>query len=269
MANAAFQRGHVGQFDADEFGEALQIPAQDAAAIFAALEEPEIGWIAYDHIADFYDRNPDRDDGTAAERQRRKYHRDKGMKLLARLSRQGLISEAVRRDREAELLKGFDPQSLIAAWELVDTKSVSLTREDVRLTPEQSRDNNNRASVENSGDVARGEHAGLAMGAPGAGGAELEIAQAWLEQEGKQLLVDRIQIRAELAQTYLERWRRELGDDILLVKIIQGAEAVGHIGPRFHTIVTDQLRRQAPGARSQPALPLAPVSLPGSRAKTA
>src|SRR5947209_14312151 len=53
FANAADERGSVAEFNAAEFGAALGIPKENAARIFAQLERPEIGWIAYDHIADF------------------------------------------------------------------------------------------------------------------------------------------------------------------------------------------------------------------------
>lgn len=107
LANAAANfgevRGNVGRFNADEFAMALGMSVDDAARIFAELALPEIGWIAYDHVADFYDRNPDRIDEGAADRKRRQRMREKIVEQLGRMAREGSIPEAERRSVENAL----------------------------------------------------------------------------------------------------------------------------------------------------------------------
>lgn len=113
-ANYGEPRGSVARFRADEFGMALGMSADDAADIFAALEDPSIGWIAYGQIAEFCDRNPDREDETALERQRRKRLRDQIRPQLDSLALRGLISEEAR----AALAESIKPATVQELEEL-------------------------------------------------------------------------------------------------------------------------------------------------------
>src|SRR5262245_4914355 len=58
FANQADERGSVAGFNPAEFGIALGMSTNDAARLFATLEREDIGWITWDHITDFYTRNP-------------------------------------------------------------------------------------------------------------------------------------------------------------------------------------------------------------------
>ena len=100
-ANVDELRGCVARFNAEEFGVALGMSGEDAARIYAALEHPDVGWISDDHIADFYFRNRDREDDTAADRQRRKRGRKRVFDQLAKLSGRGLIDKEARDAIEA------------------------------------------------------------------------------------------------------------------------------------------------------------------------
>jgi hypothetical protein len=57
LASASRQRGFFGgdvsEFDATEFGRALDAPAADVERIFLTLQEPEFGWIADSRIVQF------------------------------------------------------------------------------------------------------------------------------------------------------------------------------------------------------------------------
>lgn len=289
-ANFGEIRGHVARFSATEFGRALGMSAEDAGRIYAALEHPEVGWIAYDHVADFYDRNPDREDEGAAERKRRQRLRDAIRRQLANLGRAGKIEERQRRAIE-EVLGGTETelrnlQAKLSQLELSTREDVtrdgrdglgvvdnrlsttgSVTRDGrmsqrdiVTVTPEQIT-KVDKAVVDNSGDSGRGDSGRLAgdefLPEPSA-------ATLWLASEGKRVLIEFMQIRASLAETYLQRWRRDLEDDEVLVAIIKGADEAGYIGARFHTIVTDQLRRHIAVKQNGPPLPLMPPRPAGS-----
>jgi hypothetical protein len=308
-ANFGEIRGNLSRFSSIEFAKALGMSAEDVARIYAALEHPDIGWIAYDHIADFYDRNPDKEDEGAAERKRRQRLRESIRRQLAKLSMLGKIDESERRAIE-EALGGAEAelrnlQAKLSQAELRDELStaghvtrdgrdtrVDVTRDGrdihpqlknafqelqnavpgsekklsttdpvtrdgrmsqcdiVTVTPEQSKDLR-AGGLDNFGDGSGSEGSGLATG-------QVAEATIWLVSSGRQMLIDFMQIRPALAETYLERWRRDIQDDAALVAIIQGAEQAGYIGARFHTIITEQLKRHVARVQHGPQLPLMP-----------
>jgi len=268
-ANFGEIRGNLARFKPEEFAKALGMSADDAARIYAALEHPDIGWIAYDHVADFYDRNPDREDEGAAERKRRQRLRDAIRRQLANLSRLGRIEERERRAIE-EVLGGTEAelrnlQAKLSAAEL--EKNLSTTgdvtrdgrmsqRDIVTVTPEQITELRSDA-VDNSGEgvrIGQRSSAGKGVEIP----VEVTEATLWIASRGRQLLIDFMQIRPALAETYLERWRRDIRDDEALAAIIKGAEEAGYIGARFHTIVTEQLKRHVALMQNGSPLPLMP-----------
>src|SRR5579872_4102408 len=175
LANAAANfgeiRGSVARFNAEEFGTSLDMAADEAALIFVTLEE--VGWIAFDHISDFYARNPDKEDETAGERMKRKRTRDRIRRHLAKLALQGRLEEAHRRtieaslmgisdnelvDLEAKLLRyeatlnvaALDLQAFekkMSTAEAVTRNSRALRRNDVTVTTEHSTGLTDRKSV--------------------------------------------------------------------------------------------------------------------------
>ncbi len=102
-ANFGGIRGHLGRFNPLEFARALGMGREDVERIYEALAEPDIGWIADDHIVDFYDRNPDREDETNAERQRRFRLRKSILQQLSKLARSGRIQAEERAAIEGAL----------------------------------------------------------------------------------------------------------------------------------------------------------------------
>jgi hypothetical protein len=226
VANEGQPRGSLDDFVEQDWAYVLKIDPQVIGRIYAALEE--CGWIEQGRIPLFEQRNPDQEDLSTPR---------------VRAHRERLKTEKEARERAAFLaLTGRD------------AKRVSTVTETTRA--EQIKRDSGGA-VDNSGDVARGDEARQP-------GDEANAAQAgrWIAERGKQLLVDRLSIGPALAETYLERWRRDV-DDIALAAIIKAADDVGYIGARFHTIITDQVRRHVAQRQmdGQAALPLAPVAI--------
>jgi hypothetical protein len=292
-ANKGYARGAVALFNAEEFGIGLGMSPDDAARIFVALEQA--GWISSDHVADFYSRNPDKEDETAADRQRRKYVRDKIRKLLSKLAIQGKIAEPARRVIEAALMgisdpelldlqtrllraeaaidlstaqnltrevrEVFEPSEKLSTGQNLTRESRTSRRENVSLTPEQSK-NLLEAPFDNSGD---------ADAVPGAGpaGAGIEPPQPptgdatrWMDSDGRELIVLRLECTPQRAEQFIERWRRDLQDDAALKEIIQGAVSNLHSGARFHIVIADGVQRFIRAREQAGQLPLPGATRP-------
>jgi hypothetical protein len=274
-ANRGDIRGSVVGFKAQEFAAALDITAEDVTKLFASLEHPDIGWIADGVIADFHDRNPDVEDPTAAERQRRRRSRDKILRKLGDLARLGMISSADRAEIENELLR-LDHKQLVDLQVELEAKSLQpsvtrdlrtsqrdgvtpsanqieapstpitgdqdVTRDNVTVTPDQNRICKEAESASTStADVVESDGSAKEEGKIVA---VLERDRAtWLKQEGAQLIMNRMGETYEGAMARLSRWSEQLPDCAVLADILQGAEdCVGH---SFHMEVTDQIRRSA------------------------
>lgn len=276
-ANYSEIRGNLSRFKPEEFAKALGMTADDAARIYAALDDPSVGWIAYDHISDFYDRNPDREDEGAAERKRRQRLRDAIRRQLGKLSFQGKIEERERRAIE-EVLGGSEAELRNLQAKLVQaefSEKLSTTghvtrdgrmsqRDIVTVTPEKIKVLD-QAVVDNFGDGVPGKPAGFPNGALGKSEPEASSATLWIDSEGRKMLVEFLQIKPFLAETYIERWRRDLQDDEALAEIIRTAEKTGYIGARFHTIITEQWRRHVALKTHGAQLHLPPQAVTGMK----
>jgi hypothetical protein len=244
-ASQSTPRGSVVDFSIAALAARWNVDEEMIGRIYAELEASDIGWIDQDYVVSFWARNPDQEDATAAERQRRKRARDKQAKEDARAAREVIHSHVTsRRD------------------------SVTVT---TMIRSDHKKENADRPpvdNVDNSTGFARGDEAGLPTGTPGTDVALLEQATSWIDSEGKQMLVDFLQIKASLAETYLARWRRDLSDDLALAQIIRAAERAGYIGSRFHTIITEQWKRHVLTQQKGPQLPLMPPR-PGQRRDSA
>lgn len=290
LANAAEPRGSIVGFKAYEFGEALGMSADDAARIFAALEEPEVAWIAYEHVADFFERNRDWEDDTAAERQRRKRARDSILKKLVALTRVGKIAAARRTEiesrlvlmeldelgavqvelRRAELSTGEDRHGRHSVTPVTAEKGVSAPsvrhtvtpRDSVTVTPDKSREFQ-APPVDNSGEAARGETKGPSeVGMPGPGSDPQADAALWIDNDGKRLVVERMGCLLTQADLFTQRWLHQAlsGDAVALMNILMVEQMRATTGAKFHVAVTsaiDQHARVASGrAELQQQLPL-------------
>jgi hypothetical protein len=212
--------------------------ADDAARIYAALEHPDIAWVAYDSVVTFHSRNPDKEDNTVADRMRRMRARKAAMTEIARRSSAGEISELDRTAMERFVL-AKDWDGTISTG--LPGYNVTL-RNKVTVTAEQSTVVKS-AAVDNSGDGDRGESAGLPKGEGGNAEDQSAAATLWIDTEGRKKLTEYLNIRATLAETYIERWRRDLQDDVALKTIMEDADRTGYVGPRYHVIVVDQIKR--------------------------
>lgn len=230
LANRSDPRGSVADMSVPEFAAALQLSPNTVARIRAALEEPDIAWVDQDFVVSFHQRNPDHDDHTAAERQRR--HRAKLRAARAEYSVQSATGPP-----------GYQ-------------QSRDVTRDTVTVTAHQITDKNSNASAagaaraqevanKNSGD------SGETPGAP----------DLWLETQGLRIVVERMQCVATIARVKIERWRREVDDDAqALIEILSASDKADFMGARFHNLVVDGIRRHRHNIRG-PQLPLPPAAV--------
>lgn len=261
LANAADQRGSVASFSAAEFGIALGMPEDDAARIFAALEQE--GWISYEHLATFYDRNRDSDDerDANAARKRRSRACTAALKVLQGLAARGRVDPAQRNAIEIRL--ALPPRMLpdgelfalvtqlkraelstgachIVGHNVTPSDNGTVPAEQIRIRDLQAR------PVDNSGDGARGADEGLSR--EEVAGTEQDPqpgARRWIDREGHQLVAERMEVPLTRAAVLIARWLDQQlgGDACALAAILQAEEARGYIGARFHTDVTDAVMR--------------------------
>ncbi len=294
-ANFGETRGAVARFSAEEFATALGMTADDALRIFTELERPEIGWVAYSHIADFYDRNPDREDEGAAERKRRQRLRDTIRRQLASLARKGSIGERERIGME-ELLGGSEGelrhlQIRLARVELeadanvtgvtrdmsrgvtrdIETPYFSMPeneqhvtrdgrmsqRDIVTVTPEQSRDIKEGAVLAPLG-------ANLTPLDPVVF-AEPARALQWLKGDGGAIVAHRLGGLRHKADDQVLRWGTTLCNDMVaLARIVHATLATEARGEAFRRLIETQVARHAAELIKGPQLPLMPPR-PGQR----
>lgn len=259
-ANRSHPRGYVGDFSAEGLAARWHVEADTIGRIYAQLEEPDIGWIDQDQIVTFWDRNPDKIDETAKDRQQRVRDRKKGYKQLAQQAAQCLITPQQRLEREIALKDSMEPKALMAAWAQLSTgpgRHDASRRDSVTVTPraDQNINQDAREKVE-TGAVASGRENRQSGEIVNIGEAEL-----WIAIDGRRIITERMRITTQLAETTLARWRRELDDDVvILASIIQAAAATSLISAQFHVLISEQIKRRQQEAKG-PALPLPPVSL--------
>ena len=246
VANVASPRGSVADMSVPEFAAALQLPADVVARIRAALEDPDIGYIVADFVTDFYERNPDDCDLTAADRQRR--HREK-------------LREA-RRDLPA----------LTAAGPPVLHSNVPSRRDTVTVT---ARDGRSKPSLPSEVPRARASGAAAGLSSEGTGGAvfhddygdsgENPGPELWLATEGERIVIERMQVVPARAKQLLERWRELAGDShSALADVIAAADRADYVAARFHNLVVDGCKRVP--RQVEPQLPLPPMPIGRRRA---
>ena len=271
------ERGSVETFDADEFALALDIATDEAARIFAALEDERVNWIAFDHLVTFYDRNKDREEDAESVRDRKRRSRTykRIREQLGRLVRLGkatadqclAVEVTLKGISDAELVS---LQNELARAELSTDgfRSQRSQSDSVTVTPEERTNSEQMRSsaVDNppSGDR------GASGGPPTVEAAESEdpfqLATRWIDERGVALLVEALTIRTQLAQTHVERWRRDVQDDRALAAIMQAAEARGHLGARLHVVIAEGVQRFLRERSDGPMLAMGPVR-PGSQPK--
>ena len=278
IANDASNRGNirgcVSEFKAQEFAAALDISVDDANKLYTTLEHPDIGWIADSTIVDFHDRNPDIEDPTAADRQRRLRSRNSIRRKLAQLDRIGFISKNERSEiensiaqldheqlvelqveletkslnaqvtRDARVSRGNDMPSRgeqIHAPSSVTRDSQNVTRDNVTVTLDENKQYSSMPSVTLTNGTVAGV-AGLAKEKVRIGSDEADVDPAtWLKEKGVALIMDRMGDSSERAGARLSSWSQQLHDNSILANILQQTQNC--TGPSFHMQVADQIRR--------------------------
>jgi hypothetical protein len=274
-ANRGDFRGSVADFKAQDFAAALDISVEDAHKLYAILQHPEVGWIADGVIADFHDRNPDVEDPTAAERQRRRRAREKICRMVAEKERAGFISGEERLEIENRLPRLGHPELVNLQVEL-EAKSLqtSVTRDSrmsrrdrvttsANLTepPSSAPSETQNVTCDNATvtlDQNKPDRPTLSATIPKAaslGSASLpkeenEIVSGpgtdpaiWLNEKGSELIMNRMDEPYERAMTRLSGWSERVRDPAILAGILQCAQ--DRSGHSFHMEVSDQIRRLA------------------------
>ncbi len=264
--NKGLSRGEVVHFSAEEFGLALGMTEEEAAQIFAALEDPGIGWVAYDHIADFYDRNRDTDSDDdrvgAALRQRRKRARADVLAALVKLARRDLIETKDRFLIEVELRDIADIDLFGLRTEL-STKLYTgqhVTRDSrcdsVTVTAEKRTD---FLSLGKS-DAAAGEEPQAIQRGSGEAKDNIADPELWLAVTGKRILCDRLNENSTLVDGRLQRWHNEIGGDLAALReIIERLAASDLVVAEFLREVSQAIGRHRRAINGQRLLPLPPA----------
>jgi hypothetical protein len=245
-ANRGDIRGSVAEFNALEFAAALDIPVEEAKALYACLTHPEVGWIADGVISDFQDRNPDQEDPTATERQRRRRSRDTIRERLDDL----LLTGKLTRDQRAEFVSrmaGLSHDELVrlqmdieGAVEDVTRDSRLSRRDTVTVTPDQKEQNINKEVGLITPPSASGSTVGLAREETVPEETNSDISE-WLREEGPKFVVQRMAGSLETATRRLRDWSVQVGEEVLF-EVLQGAR--DRTGTAFHMEVGDQIRRR-------------------------
>ena len=255
-ANRSQPRGYVGDFNAEAMAARWGVEADIVLRILDELERSDIGWIDQDQVVSFWARNPDKVDETAAERMQRMRDRKKGMKQLATLARQGLITEAERADREAALKNSREPKAVIAGW--ASPSQSALRRNAVTVTPRAE-----QIIKQEGGENAQPIAALNAVTVSPARIAFADKAKAlqWLRGEGEALVTRRLSVMRSKAGRLIERWSVTLGHDVTaLAEILAATGETAAQGPAFEKLVLTQVARRAAN-NIGPALPLPPVAV--------
>jgi hypothetical protein len=175
--------------------------------------------------------------------------RKKGMRQLADMARRGMISEAVRAEREAALRTSRVPRVVMAAW--ADAGSI-VTRNAVTVTPRAEQSIKQEAE-----ENAEGTAPSAAASAPSARAAFADKAKAlqWLRGEGEAILMRRCQVMKSKAGRMIQRWSVTLAHDLTAIaEIILETSATSAQGSAFENLIVNQVARRA-AEMLGPALP--------------
>jgi hypothetical protein len=220
---------------------------EEAKAIYACLAHADIGWITDGVIADFQDRNPDQEDPTATERQRRRRSRETIRKRLDDL----VLASKLSREQRSEFISriaGADHDGLVRLQMDIEkavedvTRDSRLSRRDtVTVTPDQKDQNTNGEMGLNTTSSASGSIVGIAREETAPGKTDANTSR-WLREEAAEFVVQRMGGSLETATNRLRGWSGRVSDAVLF-EVLQGAK--DREGTAFHMEVGDQIRRRA------------------------
>jgi hypothetical protein len=184
-------RGSISNFDFEDCAAALNIPPDDVAAVMKCLYD--IGWLDQEWIVDWMDRNPDKEDPSAADRQRNKRRKDRAQRAVAMGIATPAQKELVSRVTAGEPM--LPPGQEERVFDLVLVRPDSGKPEDV----EAARETNE------------------------------QMARLWLLGDGSthvygsasKMVADYLSVKRLSADLMIRGWLEELGDDVVaLAEII-------------------------------------------------
>jgi hypothetical protein len=222
---------------------------EEAKAIYACLAHADIGWIADGVIADFQDRNPDQEDPTATERQRRHRSRETIRKRLDDLVLASKLSRE-HRSEFASRMTAADHDELVRLQMDIEkavedvTRDSRLSRRDIVMVTPDQKDQNIKEKV---GPITPVSPSGSVVGLPREETAPEKTTShisEWLRKEGPQFIVQHMMGSLETATRRLRDWSAQVGEGALF-EILQGSK--DRKGTDFHLQVADQIMRRANG----------------------
>lgn len=229
--------GWIGNFSLDECAETVDVPTDTVANIYRVLEELE--WLGEDYILDWADRNPDQEDPTAAERQRRKRARVQVRKKLAR-------GQPITED-EAGLL------SRVTASTPPPVNRPQPLGVFMRVEPN---DENNPEAV-NAAMLSTAANARMYLLGNG-------TATDW--GTASAVVADKMGMRRMAADSAIRKWLGEVDADVVaLATIIDDANHDALSLDRFESIVRQGIARIAREKHSGASLPFPPAAIAGGR----
>lgn len=234
LANESEPRGSIASLSVAELAAALDLRPDVVARVRAALEEPDVAWIDQEYIVDFHTRNPDREDPTAADRQR---------KFRA------------KRKAERERLFGAPPTG-----PPVVHSNVTSRRDSVTVTPRADQTFQMGTSEPHSLASRAESVQAVADRKIGESGENPLRNEQWLELEGTRIVIERMQCQRAIASIKVNRWLAELEQDATALRtILESADKADYMGSRFHNLVVDALKRvkleaRGPQLRFPPAI---------------
>ncbi len=251
------------------------------ARLYAALEDPKIGWVDNDFVVDFWSENPDTEDATANERQDRSRKFRAALQELGRLARLGVFDQAERTRRELAVFALRDRARRHevdwAGWKdelrtLLSTAPMSQ-RDSVTVTARSNQHLlGSGGAVDNRGARASGGAEGLSEGQAGPGSIDPQAAQAqvWLANEGRLLVIKSSNATPSRADLLIERWLRRVGGSHRdLAEILVGTAAQQLTGGRFELVVGETCDRRLLLIKDGPKLAMGPVAVAAGAAQPA
>ncbi|MGE0751837.1 MAG: hypothetical protein AB7F39_06750 [Variibacter sp.] len=237
-ASMARRHGWIGDFDADECAEMLDLELQHVTAILSAMHERE--WLAEGYIVNWSDRNPDQEDPTMAERQRRRRAR---MKVRKKLAMGQTITEA-----EGALLSRVTGPG---------TDMVKPPTRGGPLVITEPLDDSPEAI--NAATISTAKNAQLYL-LGGGTGTPADFGYA------SKVVADKMGMRRMAADTTIRGWLSLMNGDVTaLAKMIDAADHGRMIGEAFEQVVKTGIKRYIAEATKGPELPLGPAVVQGGR----
>lgn len=232
------KNGWIGNFDPYEAGVALDLSPDIIVNIYRALEDQD--WIDNGFIVDWQDRNPDREDPTAAQRQRNSRARKAARRKFA-MGQPLTEEEHALLSRVTTLPPPPEP--------LPRGHGAFAVVEPVDETPEAIADAKLATEANASAYLLGGGTGSVYDWGPASA-----------------VVADRAGMRRMAADTTIRRWLTLIGGDkVTLASLIDDCHHDGLRGESFIRLIEQRIGQIAACATRGPALPLPPAAIRGGR----